>query len=114
MGGGGGEGGPMSVASLREAFSGIGKDLGLEKARYKAEAGLSKRGYVPGNSVTQRPGGMFYEEGKERLVDDEDGGGEDGVGVDYDGMDDETAGGFGGVERDDMKWPAGEGWAPLR
>lgn len=110
----------MSMASLREAFSGIGKDLapGLDKARYKAEAGLSRRGYVPGTSVTQRPGGLFYEEGKERLVDRDE---EAGLGVDMDGyadvdggMDDDERGRFGGVERDDMKWPAGEGWAPLR
>ncbi|EIM81842.1 uncharacterized protein STEHIDRAFT_171492 [Stereum hirsutum FP-91666 SS1] len=131
-GGGGGSDGPMSIASLREAFSGIGKDLGLDKARYKAEAGLSRRGYVPGTSVTQRPGGLFYEEGKQRLVD-RDGrsgykgrGGEsgeslDGVGVDYDGdadvdadggMDDDNP--YGGIERDEMKWPAGDGWKPLR
>jgi hypothetical protein len=129
-GGGGGSDGPISIASLREAFSGIGKDLGLDKARYKAEAGLSRRGYVPGTSVTQRPGGLFYEEGKQRLVDRDGGyrgrgGGSveslDGVGVDYDGDADVDAEGgmdddhpFGGIERDDMKWPAGEGWKPLR
>lgn len=88
----------MSMASLREAFSGIGKDIapGLDKARYKAEAGLSRRGYVPGTSVTQRPGGLFYEEGKERLVDrDDDGEGDGGIGMDYGGDGDvDTDGGM--------------------
>lgn len=123
------EGGPEStVADLRKTFSGLGPKF--DKARYKAEAGLSRRGYVPS-------GGLWREEGEERLVGfgtreraqigarrgdgaGGDSGDEEGVGVDedstLDGLDDEQdALGLRGrnVERDEMKWPAGEGWKPL-
>ena len=125
----------------------------LDAARYKAEAGFSRRGFVP-----HRNASLFHEEGEERLVASETNSlngdhlsglsidSDDGLGQDneMDGSGDEKGmrrwgekGGFGNewerrgrsasegeelrkgkmkpweVERDDMKWPAGEGWKPL-
>ncbi|KAI0259071.1 hypothetical protein BC834DRAFT_661855 [Gloeopeniophorella convolvens] len=91
----------------------------LSAVRYKAEAGLSRRGWVPG---------LDHDE---RLIDGRRGGGggdgggggggrdlpsasssEDGLGVDADSLTDEQRRG-GPLERDEMKWPTGNGWKPL-
>jgi hypothetical protein len=88
----------------------------LSAVRYKAEAGISRRGWVPGL------------ERDERLIAErrESGGGggggrggvpsasssEDGLKVDAE----LPAGGARrrtSLERDEMKWPAGDGWSPL-
>lgn len=128
----------------------------LDAARYKAEAGISRRGYVPHANASP-----FHEESEDRLVtssassitenstglsiESDDG----GLGQDVSILDDEPEGSksrsgeswdgkrwddsgrtrsFGGsgfdgderkprrpweVERDEMKWPTGEGWKPL-
>jgi hypothetical protein len=80
----------------------------LSAVRYKAEAGLSRRGWVPGL------------ERDERLIADrrESGGApsasssEDGLGVDGESPADQARH-RGPSERDGMKWPAGDGWKPL-
>ena len=86
----------------------------LSAVRYKAEAGISRRGWVPGL------------ERDERLIAErrESGGGggrggvpsasssEEGPRVDAEPL----AGGARrrtSLERDEMKWPAGDGWSPL-
>lgn len=135
------------MANLREPIVGLkDKLLGLQPkldaARYKAEAGFSRRGFV-----NHRNGSLFREEGEERLVVDEvtgeslesvegaDGFGQDQPSVDRSGSDDDDVRRAGEkarsksegtgdrerfrrpweVERDEMKWPVqpGEGWAPL-
>ncbi len=140
------------IANIRNTL--LGLQPKLDAARYKAEAGLSRRGYVNyGNSS------LWREEGEERLVSAEpeaDGVGEDSTGgMSMDGSDEgglgQDTGGAGGsdesserqngsswdergrgrsasasgsearkgrmkpweVERDEMKWPVGEGWKPL-
>lgn len=100
----------------------------LDAARYKAEAGLSRRGFVHHSHAPAR----WMEEGEQGLMtdthnEDED----DGAHVDRDPYtesptDDEPSSGED-VERmknsgahrdflketDNLKWPAGEGWRPL-
>jgi hypothetical protein len=80
----------------------------LSAVRYKAEAGISRRGWVPGL------------EREERLITErrESGGApsasssEDGLGVDAESpVDEERRRGPSG--QDEMKWPAGDGWKPL-
>lgn len=96
----------------------------LDAARYKAEAGLSRRGYV--HHPHRSP---WVEEGEEGLMARKRNGAdrEDGAGVDrgYDGAvtddehssDDERgrrlAAGWDKGTNDNLKWPAGEGWKPL-
>lgn len=122
----------------------------LDAARFKAEAGLTKRGFVRHGSTDRSR--RWREDGETRLVssDDEYSEGEGGADVDL-GLDTgeeeqeeqegrarsfdlkvarfrngEIASGGGGEgalngvkrrsaerERDDLKWPAGEGWTPL-
>ena len=84
---------------MRDTFSAV---------RYKAEAGISRRGWVP------------RLENQERLIAErrESGGGpsasssEDGLGVDAESPAD-VGRHRGPSERDEMKWPAGDGWKPL-
>ncbi|KAI0030175.1 hypothetical protein K488DRAFT_72407 [Vararia minispora EC-137] len=95
------------LGTFQRTLAGLGPRF--DAARYKAEAGLSRRGFVPGVRA----------EGGERLVMDSDDG-ESGV-DESDGEELE----FGDAEdvrrrarerervRDEMKWPAGEGWRPL-
>ncbi|KAI0058536.1 hypothetical protein BV25DRAFT_1902095 [Artomyces pyxidatus] len=85
---------PSPVAHFQKTLSGLGPKI--DAARYKAEAGLSKRGY-----------GRW---GEERLVVSASSS-EEGLGMDGELTDGERS----GVERDDMKWPVGEreGWKPL-
>jgi len=106
-------------------------------ARYKAEAGLSRRGYVHHAS-----GSGWVEEGEVGLIGVDrgrrggttrgengaggDGDGNGGAGVDYgyggqmitdtdtSGDDDDERGRVRDEwEKDNLKWPAGEGWKPL-
>jgi hypothetical protein len=78
----------------------------LSAVRYKAEAGISRRGWVPGL------------EKEERLISDRreneglPGGSDDGLGVDGESPEDEERR-RSPLERDEMKWPAGEGWNSL-
>ncbi|KAG6845160.1 hypothetical protein H0H87_012956 [Tephrocybe sp. NHM501043] len=102
----------------------------LEKARYKAEAGLSRRGYVRERSRSKGP-----EETEDLLVPSSPfGNGEvakivgrwqgHGYGYDYDPPSVDGSVDMGNdaspsphrdIERDEMKWPVreGEGWRPL-
>ena len=102
----------MSIAHIQRTLSSLQLKAQptLDKARYKAEAGLVKRGYV--HHAHRSP---WAEEGEEGLM------GEDGgASVDVtDSDDDERRGRDLGngrtwrAERDEMKWPRGEGWNPL-
>ncbi|KAF7797696.1 hypothetical protein EIP86_008896 [Pleurotus ostreatoroseus] len=144
------------LANIRSTF--VGLQPKLDAARYKAEAGLSRRGYVNYGRES-----VWHDEGEERLMSEpdsvtrentgisieesddggvgQDTGAEDGIGAGEKGRwngakkgggsiaswDDSRRGRSatsGGelrsgrmkpweVERDEMKWPAGEGWAPL-
>jgi hypothetical protein len=90
---------------VRDTFSAV---------RYKAEAGISRRGWVPGLERDERLITERSESGGGREV-----GGvpstsssEDGLGVDGES----PAGGArrrSSLERDEMKWSAGDGWSPL-
>lgn len=146
------------IANIKNTLMGLQPKL--DAARYKAEAGLSRRGYVPHSNSS-----LFHEEGEDRLVassntssatinsvDSEDDG---GLGQDISILDmneselensgsksaksgerwsgkkweevgrtrSSSGGGLDGdarkprrpweVERDEMKWPTGEGWKPL-
>ena len=80
----------------------------LSAVRYKAEAGISRRGWVP------------RLEREERLIAnrrENDGlpstpSSDDGLGVDAESPG-EAERRRGPLERDEMKWPAGDGWSPL-
>lgn len=86
----------------------------LSAVRYKAEAGISRRGWVPGLERDER----LITERRESGGGDGRGGipstssSEDGLGVDAE----PPAGGArrrSSLERDEMKWPVGDGWSPL-
>ncbi|KAG1890478.1 uncharacterized protein F5891DRAFT_1071994 [Suillus fuscotomentosus] len=99
----------------------------LDAARYKAEAGLSRRGFVHHSHAPAR----WMEEGEQGLMTDTHREDDDGAHVDRDPntespTDDEPSSGEdlarmknSGVhrdflkEKDNLKWPAGEGWRPL-
>lgn len=101
----------------------------LDAARYKAEAGLSRRGYV--NHTTPGPAAFrnWAAEGEQSLIEDDDSATVDGSSSFS--FDDDAEGPFasprtpgpasgrskvlqdGALERDEMKWPAGDGWRPL-
>ncbi|KII91426.1 hypothetical protein PLICRDRAFT_508026 [Plicaturopsis crispa FD-325 SS-3] len=109
------------MANLQRTFANLHTKAQprLDAARYKAEAGLSRRGYV------NHAGGPWSEEGERGLMTDERGR-DDGNSIDLDqdvfadeGYSDE---GEGPDERgrtrdlrdaDSLKWPAGDGWKPL-
>lgn len=133
------------IANIRSTLMGLQPKL--DAARYKAEAGLSRRGYV--NHPRES---LFHEEGEDLLMPPSDGVVEHSTGnsISDDGLgQDTTAVGENGearrwngndepwdegrrgrsasaggelrkermkpweVERDEMKWPVGEGWKPL-
>ncbi|KAI0826334.1 hypothetical protein BC629DRAFT_1455410 [Irpex lacteus] len=118
-----------TISNIRSTLLGLHPKL--EAARYKAEAGLSKRGYVShGNSS------FLHEDVEDRLVPSsassiaESPGNADinTIDISEDKIDadckewqrwDGRGGRHGrtrsssGGERDEMKWPAGEGWRPL-
>ncbi|KAG2089349.1 uncharacterized protein F5147DRAFT_587243 [Suillus discolor] len=99
----------------------------LDAARYKAEAGFSRRGFVHHSHAPAR----WMEEGEQGLMTDTRREDDDGAHVDRDPntespTDDEPSSGedlermknFGVhrdflKEKDNLKWPAGEGWRPL-
>ncbi|KIJ11819.1 hypothetical protein PAXINDRAFT_118627 [Paxillus involutus ATCC 200175] len=96
----------------------------LEAARYKAEAGISRRGYV---NHAQLGGTWWREDGEERLMpdtrwaatnidpysepttDDEPNSGDDQGKRQTSGVSHRDS----LTEVDNLKWPAGEGWKPL-
>ncbi|KAH7912752.1 hypothetical protein BJ138DRAFT_1147554 [Hygrophoropsis aurantiaca] len=107
----------------------------LDVARYKAEAGLSKRGFV-NHSQMGGPGARWTEEGEQGLMGDTRWAATDSdTNVDWsplyysaypapdtdDGTDDDRVrDGLHGTalrdylrETDNLKWPAGDGWKPL-
>jgi hypothetical protein len=91
---------------VRDTFSAV---------RYKAEAGISRRGWVPGLEREER----LITERREGGGDNGGGGGvpstsssEDGLGVDA-GSPNGGARRRASLERDEMKWPTGDGWSPL-
>jgi hypothetical protein len=99
----------------------------LDAARYKAEAGLSRRGFVHHSHAPAR----WMEEGEQGLMTNTYQDDDDGAHVDRDPYtesptDDEPSSAEdlermknSGVHRgflketDNLKWPAGEGWRPL-
>lgn len=96
----------------------------LDAARYKAEAGISRRGYVNHSHF----GTKWVEEGEEGLmsdgvsVDRGDGASHDFGNVSDVTSDDERSDGKRegksqvaepSIDQDSLKWPAGEGWRPL-
>lgn len=107
----------------------------FDSARYKAEAAFNPRGFVQHSQSSTR---WTSQEGEERLISDDDDGGEgkddsesqiqdveesDGE-KDWnerlrrlkmgEGLDDHQADSNRlGLERDDLKWPVGEGWKRL-
>jgi hypothetical protein len=155
-----------TIATLQPKLDALQIQPRLDKARYKAEAGLSRRGFVSGGRAKTGLEGQEEEglvkhgsgrraqpqwtssrnrdhEGKGDIFDDPD--------MDSDGLDDDFEEGekwmrsrgmnsspvretmrgqnvfdaeedplgssgddaSGGVEKDNLKWPAGEGWKPL-
>jgi hypothetical protein len=86
----------------------------LSAVRYKAEAGISRRGWVPGLERDERLIAERRESGSGsggRGVPSASSS-EDGLGVDAES----PAGGARrrtSLERDEMKWPAGDGWSSL-
>jgi len=146
---------PNPLVSLQKTFLQIQPHL--DKARYKAEAGLSKRGFVRDGLRRGKSSGSIgidgggdgeeneSEDGLEGLMSkDSDGGGKKQIGLgrwrvqsDGGGLDGEVdqesdwirnegmsmARGRGRVqdsdgdecstEKDNLKWPAGDGWKPL-
>ncbi|KIM40807.1 hypothetical protein M413DRAFT_446178 [Hebeloma cylindrosporum] len=157
---------PMSniqrtIATLQPKLDALQIQPRLDKARYKAEAGLSRRGFVSGGRAKSGVEGE-EEEGLVRRPGSSTSGGRTGrgrkpevngnifddPGVDSDSFDDHGEGGeewsrsrgmdsspvrqrqnvfdaerdslgpgqddgLRGVEKDNLKWPAGEGWKPL-
>jgi hypothetical protein len=110
------------VKNIRKTLSALQPKL--DTARYKAEAGLSKRGYVnhTSPSVVATPGfKKWAEEGEQRLIDaDEDGVTVDGSSMSFEDDSESLSGHYdnvrhsrNGLERDEMKLPAGDGWGPL-
>jgi len=80
----------------------------LSAVRYKAEAGLSRRGWVPGLEREERLIAEKRENEGLRSTSNSD----DGLGVDAESPADEERR-RGALERDEMKWPAGDGWNQL-
>jgi hypothetical protein len=87
----------------------------LSAVRYKAEAGISRRGWVPGLERDERLIVERKESGSGsggRAGVPSASSSEDGLGVDAE----LPAGGarrHTSSEQDEMKWPAGDGWSPL-
>jgi hypothetical protein len=80
----------------------------LSAMRYKAEAGFSRRGWVPGLEREERLIVNRREnEGLQSTPNSDDGLGVDAESPVGDGRR------RGPLERDEMKWPAGDGWSPL-
>jgi hypothetical protein len=98
----------------------------LDAARYKAEAGLSRRGYV-NHTMVGGPNASpafknWAEEGERSLIDDDDDSvtvdGSSSFSFDEDADGPASRGPHSGrsrveLDRDEMKWPAGGGWKPL-
>ena len=80
----------------------------LSAVRYKAEAGISRRGWVPGLEREER----LIAERRESGGAPSGSSSEDGLGVDAESPADEERR-RGPRGRDEMKWPAGDGWKPL-
>ncbi|KAI0309851.1 hypothetical protein OF83DRAFT_1157242 [Amylostereum chailletii] len=112
-------GGGQPLAQFQKTLSGLGPRL--DAARYKAEAGLSRRGFIniPTSTGLWRTG-----EATDRLVTTPEpasaSSSDGGLGVDLETESDEderererARERRGRGERDGMKWPAGEGWKPL-
>ncbi|GBE89335.1 hypothetical protein SCP_1503430 [Sparassis crispa] len=136
------EGSPM--ASLQKTLVGLHQRAQphLENARYKAEAGLTRRGFVQHQNGPR----WMMQRSEERLVStdtgESGGDGDVGLGTDESSVDQDLDVDTGpeepeghaweerlrrrrmekgqnarkdllGVERDNLKWPVGEGWRPL-
>jgi hypothetical protein len=79
----------------------------LSAVRYKAEAGFSRRGWVPGLDRDERLIAERRESGVPSASSSED-----GLGVDAESPENKERR-HGSLERDEMKWPTGNGWRPL-
>ncbi|CAA7263499.1 unnamed protein product [Cyclocybe aegerita] len=135
---------PNPIGSVQRAIANLGLHDKLEhlqpkldKARYKAEAGLSRRGFVRDHGGRMRNplegeeeeglmGGEGGGRGRRRprnedpdVDSDEEEAWRRGRGMDEDGMKvrTKTSPNFfeepEDIEKDNLKWPAGEGWKPL-
>lgn len=80
----------------------------LSAVRYKAEAGFSRRGWVPGLDRDER----LIAQRRDSEGPPSASSSEDGLGVDAESLETERRR-RGSLERDEMKWPAGSGWKPL-
>ena len=80
----------------------------LSSVRYKAEAGLTRRGWVPGLEREER----LITERRENEDLPGSPNSDDGLGVDAESPVDEVRR-RSPLERDGMKWPAGQGWNSL-
>jgi hypothetical protein len=76
--------------------------------RYKAEAGISRRGWVPALDRDERLIAERRESGEAPSASSS----EDGLGVDAESPEHEERR-RSSFERDEMKWPASDGWRPL-
>ncbi|KAF8629480.1 hypothetical protein AX15_003427 [Amanita polypyramis BW_CC] len=127
---------PLSLATLQRTFASLQPKL--DKARYKAEAGISRRGFIQGDGEDMDSNGESGGE-REGLVRHSQRRGSDseGVGLGGDSLGEVGESGSrrarvattgdsdwgsrvgvdpGGMERDELKWPVdriAEGWKPL-
>jgi hypothetical protein len=85
----------------------------LDRARYKAEAGISWRGYLNHHGLAGKLVGGEGEEGEESLINGDEGTPREVKNSSTDGNEDSDDEGRRSIEADNLKWPAGEGWSPL-
>jgi hypothetical protein len=109
------------VSSIQRAFANLGVKAQpkIEAAMYKAEAGLSKRGYVPHHHRKDDYGMARGDRGEERLFE-QNGEGEEVVAADEESSDEEETrrrlkldGGAGASQDEDRGRRWKEGWKPL-
>lgn len=118
-----------TIASLQPKLDGLQLQPRLEKVRYKAEAGLSRRGFVrdaqggkSGLEGEEEEGlvgtrgrkvrGRWEKNGDGNSAEDSSDAGPAQDTPDVDDGDDYFRG-RPSVEKDNLKWPVGEGWKPL-
>ncbi|KAF8163845.1 hypothetical protein B0H34DRAFT_795489 [Crassisporium funariophilum] len=112
---------PMSniqrtIATLQPKLDALQIQPRLDKARYKAEAGFSRRGFVrdvgrhKAGVEGEEEEGLFHGNGGDAGVDDAE---EDDEWMRGRGRSWDREGGGAKDGDDNLKWPVGEGWKPL-